>query len=61
LNSDWATNLDEASKELEKMIEEIHNAHGVDVVEYLLDFDMIKSEVSFTSSRLGNENNSNNG
>jgi hypothetical protein len=43
------------------MIEELNNAHGVELVEYLLDFDMIKSEVSFTSSRLGNENNSNNG
>jgi hypothetical protein len=43
------------------MIEDLDNAHGVDLVEYLLDFDMIKSEVSFTSSRLGNENNSNNG
>ena len=43
------------------MIEELSDAHGIELVEYLLDFDMIKSEVSFTSSRLGNENNSNNG
>jgi hypothetical protein len=61
LNLDWKSNLDEASKELERMIEELADAHGIELVEYLLDFDMIKSEVSFTSSRLGNENNSNNG
>lgn len=61
LDLDWRSNLDEASKELEKMIEDLNDAHGVELVEYLLDFDMIKSEVSFTSSRLGNENNSNNG
>ncbi len=61
LNLDWRSNLDEASKELERMIDEISNTQGIELVEYLLDFDMIKSEVSFTSSRLGNENNSNNG
>lgn len=58
---DWGNNLDEASRELEEMILEIDQEHGVSSVEYLLDFDMIRSEVSFTSSRLGNENNSNNG
>lgn len=61
LDLDWKSNLDEASKELERMIDDLNNAHGVELVEYLLDFDMIKSEVSFTSARLGNENNSNNG
>lgn len=61
LDLDWKSNLDEASKELERMIDDINNAHGVELVEYMLDFDMIKSEVSFTSSRLGNENNRNNG
>lgn len=61
LDLDWKSNLDEASKELERMIEDLNDAHGVELVEYMLDFDMIKSEVSFTSARLGNENNSNNG
>ena len=59
LRLDWANNLDDASKELEIMILEIDQEHGVSSVEYLLDFDMIRSEVSFTSSRLGNDNNSN--
>lgn len=59
LREDWSNNYDEASKNLEKIIEDIHDSHGVESVEYLLDFDMIRSEVSFTSSRLGNENNSN--
>lgn len=60
IREDWNNNLDEASVELEKIIEEINDMHGVKMVEYLLDFDMIRTEVSFTSSRLGNENNSNN-
>lgn len=59
LKDDWHNNLDNATTELEKMINEIHEDHGVDLVEYLLDFDMIRSEVSFTSARLGNDNNSN--
>lgn len=60
LKDEWHNSLEEASKKLENIIEEIHEAHGVKLVEYLLDFDMIKSEISFTSSRLGNENDSNN-
>lgn len=59
LRLDWGNNLDDASKELEEMILKINEDHGVSSVEYLLDFDMIRSEVSFTSSRLGNDNNSN--
>ena len=61
LKLEWGNNLDEASKQLESIIEEVNESDGVKLVEYLLDFDMIKSEISFTSSRLGNENNSNNG
>ena len=59
LKDDWSNNLDSASAELEKIINEIHEDRGVDLVEYMLDFDMIRSEVSFTSARLGNDNNSN--
>ena len=61
MRSDWGNNLDDASRELEEMIIELDQEHGVSSVEYLLDFDMIRSEVSFTSSRLGNDNNSNSG
>lgn len=59
LKDDWSNNLDSASTELEKLINEVHDEHGVNLVEYMLDFDMIRSEVSFTSARLGNDNNSN--
>ena len=59
LKEDWARNLEIASMELEKIINNIHEKQGVELVEYLLDFDMIRSEVSFTSARLGNDNNSN--
>jgi hypothetical protein len=61
LRNEWSNNLDEASRQLEQMIAEIHDTHGVDSVEYILDFDLMRTEISFTSSRLGNENNSNNG
>ncbi len=60
LKTEWNNNSDEASKNLEQIIEELHDTHGIKLVEYLLDFDMIKSEISFTSSRLGNENKSDN-
>jgi hypothetical protein len=60
INTDWKGNLEEASSELEKIIEDFNSHSGISLVEYLLDFDMIRSEVSFTSSRLGNDNNSNN-
>lgn len=59
LRDDWSKNLDNASNELENIINEIHEARGVELVEYMLDFDMIRSEVSFTSARLGNDSNSN--
>lgn len=59
LKDDWFKNLDTASMELERMISEIHEDRGITMVEYLLDFDMIRSEVSFTSAKLGNDNNSN--
>lgn len=59
LKDDWSKNLDVASTELEKIINEIHDERGVQLVEYMLDFDMIRSEVSFTSAKLGNDNNSN--
>jgi len=61
LRNEWGNNLDEASRQLEQMISEIHDTHGVELVEYILDFDLMRTEISFTSSRLGNENNSNNG
>jgi hypothetical protein len=60
LKKDWKNNTDEASKQLEQMINEIHDANGIEMVEYILDFDLMKTEISFTSSRLGNENNSDN-
>lgn len=59
LKEGWSRNLDVASIELEKIINDIHEDRGVELVEYMLDFDMIRSEVSFTSARLGNDNNSN--
>ncbi len=59
LREDWESNLEIATVELEKLIDEVHEMHGVSMVEYLLDFDMIRSEVSFTSAKLGNDNNSN--
>ena len=59
LRDDWSSNLETASVELEKLISDVHELHGVSMVEYLLDFDMIRSEVSFTSAKLGNDNNSN--
>jgi hypothetical protein len=59
LRDDWSGNLETASVELEKLIGDVHELHGVSMVEYLLDFDMIRSEVSFTSAKLGNDNNSN--
>ncbi len=59
LREDWESNLETATVELEKLIDEVHEMHGVGMVEYLLDFDMIRSEVSFTSAKLGNDNNSN--
>lgn len=54
----WGTG-DDATQKLEKMIEDVHKNHGIELIEYMLDFDMIRSEVSFTSARLGNDNNSN--
>ena len=60
LKKDWHNNIDEASKHLEQMISEIHETTGIDMVEYILDFDLMRAEISFTSSRLGNENNSDN-
>jgi hypothetical protein len=60
LKKDWYNNIDEASMHLEQMINEIHETTGVDMVEYILDFDLMRAEISFTSSRLGNENNSDN-
>jgi hypothetical protein len=60
LRNEWKNNLDEASKQLEEIIFDIDSSHGVNLVEYILDFDLMKTEISFTSSRLGNENNSNN-
>lgn len=58
LNDEWGTG-DESTQKLEMMIQEIHDKHGIELIEYMLDFDMIRSEVSFTSARLGNDNNSN--
>jgi len=60
LKKEWNNNTDEASRQLEQIISEIHESIGVELVEYILDFDLMRSEISFTSSRLGNENNSNN-
>ncbi len=58
LKEEWG-NTDEATYKLEQMIEDIHTHHGIELIEYMLDFDLIRSEVSFTSARLGNDNNSN--
>jgi hypothetical protein len=60
LKNEWSNNIDEASRQLEQIISEVHETHGVELVEYILDFDLMRAEISFTSSRLGNENNSNN-
>lgn len=60
LKKEWNNNIDEASRQLEQMINEIHENAGIELVEYILDFDLMRTEISFTSSRLGNENNSDN-
>ena len=58
MKDEWGV-TDDATRKLEVMIEEVHEKHGIELIEYMLDFDMIRSEVSFTSARLGNDNNSN--
>jgi hypothetical protein len=47
---------DAAGKALEDIIQ---SKQAVSVVEYVIDFDKVKGEVAFSSSRLGNENNGN--
>jgi hypothetical protein len=48
--------IDSAGKALEDMIQ---SGEQVQMVEYVIDFDKVKGEVAFSSSRLGNENNGN--
>jgi len=47
---------DAAGKALEDLIQ---SKQAVQLVEYIIDFDKVKGEVAFSSSRLGNENNGN--
>lgn len=47
---------EKASKELELIIHG-KNENKIELIEYILDFDKIKSEVSFISSRFGNDDN----